>query len=169
MAEQNSTQKINVLYLDDEVHNLHAFKATFRIKYNVFIAQNADEAKTLLAANDIPIIVSDQRMPEMTGVQFFESILPLYPLSQRIMLTGYADFQDTVDAVNKGKICQYLNKPWTEQLLDEVMQKAYQNYLLEVEKKNKAERTEIAEKERDKAKEESDQMEFIVRGKFLAD
>jgi len=63
-----TNKKINILYVDDEANNLMSFKATFRIKYNVFTAISGEEAKKILDNNDIHIIITDQRMPEMTGV-----------------------------------------------------------------------------------------------------
>src|SRR5258708_38838373 len=97
-------KKINILYLDDEENNLLSFKATFRIKHNVLTALSGDEALKILATNQVDIIITDQRMPEMTGVEFLEKVLENFPDPMRILLTGYADMSAVVDAVNKGKI-----------------------------------------------------------------
>src|SRR4051812_44041931 len=108
-------KKINILYVDDEQNNLISFKATFRMKYNVFTAISGDDAIKLLDSQPIDIIITDQRMPNMTGVQFLESILEKHPDPMRILLTGYADLTAVIDAVNKGKIFHYLTKPWNEE------------------------------------------------------
>ena len=67
--------KINILYVDDEVENLYAFKAAFRRIYNVFVAVSGSEGREVLDENDIQVILTDQRMPEVTGVEFLESII----------------------------------------------------------------------------------------------
>ena len=108
--------KIKVIYVDDEENNLLSFKASFRMKYEVFIAISAKEAITILQQNpEISVIITDQRMPDMTGVEFLESILDIFPDPIRILLTGYADINAVIDAVNKGKIYHYLIKPWKEE------------------------------------------------------
>ena len=84
-------EKATVLYIDDEVNNLHSFKASFRRQFNVLTAESATEARKVLAANTVHVIVSDQRMPQMTGIEFFASILNDFPDPIRMLLTGYAD------------------------------------------------------------------------------
>lgn len=153
-----SNTKINILYVDDELNNLNSFKATFRIKYNVFTAISGEEAIRLLEENDIQVIITDQRMPGMTGVEFLESILEKYPEPMRILLTGYADLNAVIDAVNKGKIFHYLSKPWNENELDETIQRAYEVY------RKRQEAQEITEK----LAVSNDQLEFLLRQKLLS-
>jgi response regulator RpfG family c-di-GMP phosphodiesterase len=74
---KDSEEKIKVLYVDDEVNNLQAFKATFRREYQIFLAESAEEARNILEDETIDIIITDQRMPQETGVEFLESIIPL--------------------------------------------------------------------------------------------
>jgi response regulator RpfG family c-di-GMP phosphodiesterase len=153
-----TNKKINILYVDDEVNNLISFKATFRIKYNVFTAESGEEAIKLLKDNTINVIITDQRMPGMTGVEFLESILQEHPDPMRLLLTGYADMNAVIDAVNKGKIFHYLSKPWNEEELDMTIQRAYEIY-------NKR----IAEKElNDKLTISNEQLEFLLRQKLLS-
>ena len=128
--------KINVLYVDDEEHNLMSFKATFRIKYKVHTAISGEDAIKIMDAEPIDVIITDQRMPNMTGVQFLESILDKHPDPMRILLTGYADLNAVIDAVNKGKIFHYLTKPWNEEELDMTIQRAYDIYKLRKDEKN---------------------------------
>jgi len=150
--------KITILYVDDEENNLFSFKATFRIKYNVLTALSGDEALRILDNNKVHIIITDQRMPEMTGVEFLERVLEKYPDPMRILLTGYADMGAVVDAVNKGKIFHYLAKPWNEEELDITIKRAYDKYLEKAELKNMNEKLETS----------NDQLEFLLRQKLLS-
>jgi response regulator RpfG family c-di-GMP phosphodiesterase len=155
-------KKINILYVDDEENNLFSFKATFRLKYNVFTAISGNDAIAILREHpEIEIIITDQKMPNMTGVEFLETIIPEFPDPMRILLTGYADLTATIDAVNKGKIFHYLNKPWKEEELDATIQSAYEKYIENITTKKRAERTEIAEQL-------ANQMEFMLRQKLIS-
>lgn len=151
-------EKITVLYVDDEENNLISFKANFRIKYNVLIAISGDEAMRIMESKHIDIIITDQRMPNMTGVEFLEKVLEKYPDPMRILLTGYADMNAVVDAVNKGKIFHYLSKPWNEEELDMTIKRAYEVY---------EEKIKIKEMN-DKLVVSNDQFEFLLRQKLLS-
>jgi response regulator RpfG family c-di-GMP phosphodiesterase len=150
--------KITVLYVDDEENNLFSFKATFRMKYEVLTAISAKDALTILSTKQVHVIISDQRMPEMTGVEFFEIILEKFPDPMRILLTGYADMSAVVDAVNKGKIFHYLDKPWNEEELDQTINRAYEKYLEYIQLKTMNE----------KLADSNDQLEFLLRQKLLS-
>ena len=151
-------KKISILYVDDEENNLFSFKATFRLKYKVFTAISGAEAIGLVKNNPIDIIITDQRMPEMTGVEFLEKIIKIDAAPMRILLTGYTDMAAVVDAVNKGKIFHYLNKPWSEKELDETIQRAYGVF---------TERQKIIETNA-KLESSNDQLEFMLRQKLLS-
>src|SRR5579871_407965 len=120
--------KISILYVDDELNNLISFKALFRMKYDVSTAISGEEAISTLRNKQVNIIITDQRMPNMTGVEFLESILDEFPDPIRILLTGYADMNAVIDAINKGKIFHYLTKPWNEQELDLAINRAFDVY-----------------------------------------
>ncbi len=124
MAEK----KINILYVDDEENNLISFKAAFRLKYHVLIAHSGDEALKTLELKPVEIIITDQRMPSMTGIEFLEKVLEKYPEPMRILLTGYSDMNAVIDAVNKGKIYHYLAKPWIEEEINMTIKRAYEVY-----------------------------------------
>lgn len=128
-----SEDKIRILYVDDEENNLQAFKATFRRDYKIFLAISAHEARAVLKENEIDIIVTDQRIPEETGVEFLESIIPIYPAPIRILLTGYTDIQAVIDTINKGQVYHYLTKPWEEDYLRTVIKNAFEVYSLRQE------------------------------------
>ncbi|WP_316833677.1 response regulator [Pedobacter nutrimenti] len=124
---------INVLYIDDEIHNLNSFKAGFRRLFNVFTAESAAEGLKVLQSEDIHVIITDQRMPVMTGIEFLESIIPDYPDPIRILLTGYADINAVIDAINKGQVYRYIQKPWMEDDLRIHIIKAFEIYALRKE------------------------------------
>ena len=119
---------ISILYLDDELNNLVAFKAGFRSVFKVFTANNVVEALQVLNGNEIHVIISDQRMPDMTGVEFFEHILYKHPDPVRILLTAYSDITDVIKAINKGQIFRYIEKPWDHNRMIEAIESAYKHY-----------------------------------------
>lgn len=151
-------EKIKILYVDDEENNLQAFKASFRRDYKVFIAISAQEARDFLKTQEVDIIITDQRMPEETGVDFLASIIPLYPDPIRILLTGYTNIQAVIDAINKGQVYHYLTKPWEEDYLRTVIKNAYEIYSLRKENKKLTE---------DLIK-SNDQLEFLLRQNLLS-
>ena len=153
-----TNKKITILYVDDEENNLVSFKAVFRIKYNVLTAISGEEAIKTLRNNNINVIITDQRMPQMTGVEFLESILDEFPLPTRILLTGYADMNAVVDAVNKGKIFHYLTKPWNEEELDMTINRAYDVYKEKMDEKELNSKLTLT----------NEQLEFLVRQKLLS-
>ncbi|ABG60042.1 response regulator [Cytophaga hutchinsonii] len=150
--------KIKVLYIDDEVNNLSAFKANFRKLYDIYTAESASEGRKILESVDVEIIITDQRMPEMTGVEFLESIIKEFPNPIRILLTGYTDMQALIDAVNKGQIYRYINKPWNEEELKMFINQAHELYTLRKE-------NEDLTKELLKV---NNQLEFMIRQKLLS-
>ena len=153
-----SDKKINLLYVDDEENNLMSFKATFRLKYNVMIAISAAEAMKILEKKPVEIIITDQRMPNMTGIEFLEKVLEKYPDPMRILLTGYADMNAVIDAVNKGKIYHYLSKPWDEDVLNNTIEKAFEAYTKDQEIKTM----------NGKLATTNDQLEFMLRQSLLS-
>jgi response regulator RpfG family c-di-GMP phosphodiesterase len=144
--------------LDDEENNLFSFKATFRFKYNVFIASKGAEALDIIRDNEIHVIITDQRMPEMTGVEFLEEVIKIKPEPIRILLTGYTDMAAVVDAINKGKIFHYLNKPWKEEEISETVSRAFEIY---EKKKNIIDQNSQLEIS-------NEQLEFLLRQKLLS-
>lgn len=150
--------KISVLYVDDEENNLISFKATFRLKYQVYTAISGIDAIQIVEKHPIDIIITDQRMPQMTGVEFLEEVIKVNPDPMRILLTGYADMSAVVDAVNKGKIFHYLSKPWSEEELDETIRRAYELFSERKKIKESFSQLEIT----------NEQLEFLLRQKLLS-
>ncbi|MBK5272838.1 MAG: response regulator [Bacteroidia bacterium] len=101
----------NVLYVDDEENNLNSFRAALRRNYNIFTALSGEEGMNILTKNDIHVVITDQRMPNMTGVQFLQHI-PGDQDNIRIILTGFSDMESIIDAINTGKVYRYITKPW---------------------------------------------------------
>lgn len=123
----------SILYLDDEEQNLVSFQALFRRQYNVFTTSSAHEAVDILNKHDIQIIFSDQKMPDVSGVEFFETILPDFPHPVRILLTGYADLEAVIDAINRGQVYRYVAKPWDANELSICVENALEKYRREQE------------------------------------
>lgn len=151
-------KKITILFIDDEENNLISFKAVFRLKYHVLTAINAVDAMHFLDTEPIEIIITDQRMPTMTGSEFLEKVLEKYPDPMRILLTGYADISAVIEAVNKGKVFHYLTKPWNEQELDATIQKAYAKYAEDQGVKDMNDKLAVS----------NGQLEFLLRQKLLS-
>lgn len=149
---------IKVLYVEDEKNNLVAFKASFRRDFKIFTAESADQAREVLDKEpDFDVIITDQRMPEETGVEFLVSILNKYPDPIRILLTGYSDIQAVIDAINQGQIYRYISKPWNEEDLRNTIKNAAE--VCRLRKEN-----EILISKLEKANE---QLEFLLRQKLL--
>lgn len=128
--------KFNILYVDDEEQNLISFRATFRREYNVFTAISGKEGMEIMHNNDINIIITDQRMPEMTGIQFLEKTLPIFPNAIRMILTGFSDVEAIVEAINTGRVFRYITKPWDEQELRMTIENARQIFNLQLRNRN---------------------------------
>lgn len=128
---------IRILYLDDEEQNLLSFQAMFRREFEIFTTTRPSEAVAILNANDVHIIFSDQKMPDLSGVEFFEMIQSDFPEPIRILLTGYADIEAVIDAINKGQVYRYLTKPWNENELRITIEDAYEMLLARREVKSK--------------------------------
>ena len=124
-----------ILYIDDEAENLRGFQFLFKKYYNVFVAKSAEEGFEILKNNTIKLILSDQRMPKISGVEFFEKTFLLYPDIIRIILTGYSDIEAIIKAVNKGKIFKYVTKPWDKDELKLIIDNALWSYNIAAENK----------------------------------
>lgn len=115
---------VSILYVDDEGHNLTAFRAAFRREYQIYTSERPREAIEMLRQNDIPIVITDQRMPDMMGVQFLEAIIPEFPDTVRMILTGFSDVDAIIRAINSGRVYRYITKPWDEQEMRMVLKGA---------------------------------------------
>ncbi len=125
-----------ILYVDDEVGNLNYFKSAFRREFNVLTAESGDQALQILKEDqDIPVILTDQRMPKMSGVTFLMQSINLIPDAIRILVTGYSDMETVINAINHGHIYYFINKPWSYDEMSIVIQRALDTYNLRVKNK----------------------------------
>ena len=129
-----TNKQLRVLFVDDEENNLKAFKSAFRRDMDILLASSGQEALELLERESVHVIISDQRMPGMTGSQFLAEARKRHPRSMRLLLTGYADLEAVVQAVNEGGIYAYATKPWDENDLKLRIQQAYEIHQLRSEK-----------------------------------
>ena len=124
-------KKPKMLVVDDEPDNLDLLYRTFRRNFNVFKAESGGQALEILAAEgEVAVIISDQRMPEMKGTEFLSKTVPEFPNTVRIILTGFTDIEDLVDAINSGQVYKYITKPWDPNELKAVVERAAQTYQL---------------------------------------
>ena len=139
---------VKILYVDDEQGNIDYFKTVFRREYHVLTAKSGEEALQLLSeVEDISIVLTDQRMPRMTGVEFLKRVMELPVDPVRILVTGYADMETVIKAINQGHIFYYISKPWTYDEMKIVISKAVENQRLIHENKELLVNAERKEKE----------------------
>ncbi len=150
--------EINVLYIDDEPNNVTSFRAAFRRVFNIFTAESAEEGRKILETETIHVILSDQRMPKMTGIEFFQSIIETHPDPIRILITGYTDINAVIDAINVGQVYKYLSKPWNEEEVKNCILKSYE--VFDLRRKNE----ELTEK----LKDVNVKLEFLARQGLLS-
>lgn len=135
----------SLLIVDDEKEILRTLELTFEADYQVFTANSALEALEILKTErQIALIIADQRMPDMTGVEMFERVIQIDPRIIRIILTGYTDNAALIDAINRGHIYQYIVKPWERQELRVMVKRALQSYELIVENQRLLEELRLA-------------------------
>jgi YesN/AraC family two-component response regulator len=126
--DRKANKKYSLLYVDDEATNLRVFKSNFRKFYKVFTCTSPFEAIDLLKEEDIQVIITDQRMPDMTGTEFLEKILPDYPDVVKIILTGFTDIEAIKDGINRCGIYKYITKPWNFDEMKAVLERAMETY-----------------------------------------
>jgi CheY-like chemotaxis protein len=122
-------KKTKMLVVDDEPDNLDLLYRTFRRDFQVLKAESGIRALELLATEgEVAVIISDQRMPEMKGTEFLSRTVPKFPDTMRIILTGFTDVEDLVEAINSGQVYKYITKPWDPNELKAVVQRAAETY-----------------------------------------
>ena len=136
MTPAATLPKVRILYVDDDIENLNSFKAVFRRIYDVHLAGSAQEAFDILRKRDIQVLITDQRMPGMTGTELLEQVAVRYPDILRYMLTGFSDFDPLVDAINKGKLMGYFSKPIDHEFIKSRIEEGLKRYYLEMKNQN---------------------------------
>lgn len=117
-------KKPKIVLLDDEERIVRSVKALLRNQYKVKATTDPQEALEYIKEHEVMAIISDQRMPEMTGVEMLRKVKELSPGTMRLLLTGYADKEAVIDSVNHGEIYRYINKPWDADTLKAVVAEA---------------------------------------------
>jgi serine phosphatase RsbU (regulator of sigma subunit)/FixJ family two-component response regulator len=123
--------KLKLMVVDDEPDNLDLLYRTFRRDFQVYRASDALDAIEILdREGEMAVIISDQRMPEMNGTEFFSRTVDRFPDTIRILLTGFTDVEDLVDAINSGQVFKYITKPWNPDGLKAIVGQAIDTYLV---------------------------------------
>jgi len=117
-----------IMVVDDEPANLRLLERLFRQDYNVLMAESGEEALQQLGQHDAALLITDQRMPGMTGVELLKHTATIRPHMVRIILTGYTDVDTLVEAVNSGLVYKYVTKPWNNEELRLTISRALEHY-----------------------------------------
>ncbi|HAA55673.1 MAG TPA: hypothetical protein DCE42_13000, partial [Myxococcales bacterium] len=135
--KKKQTKRHTILIVDDEEHNLMTLSDLLQDEYEILEAKDGLEALALIKAQENPeriqMIISDQRMPEMTGVELFRASLDIIPRTKRILLTGYTDVDAIIASINKGQIYKFVLKPFGAHDMMMTIRRALEAYELEVE------------------------------------
>jgi response regulator RpfG family c-di-GMP phosphodiesterase len=133
MIEETQTPR-TLLLVDDEPNIVSALKRTLRRDgYSILTANSAEEGLNMLAGNKVGVIISDQRMPQMNGVDFLRKVKMLYPKTLRLVLSGYTELESVTRAINEGAIYKFLTKPWDDEQLRNNIREAFEYYEMEQE------------------------------------
>ncbi len=130
---ENPALRGQLLIVDDEEEILKALRRQFRRDYDIFVARSAEEGYKIMIETPIQVIISDQRMPGMNGADFFGKVKSEFPDAMRLLLTGYADIQAVIAAINEGSIYRYITKPWDPIELDTIVREAFNRFTLMVQ------------------------------------
>ncbi len=124
-----------LLVVDDEADLVQSVKDLLRFDFRVLGATRASEGLRLMEGNDVHLVMSDQRMPEMTGVEFLNRLRESYPETVRLLFTAYADIGAVIDAINQGSVYRYIAKPWQPDELRTVLRQALDYYNLQADRR----------------------------------
>ena len=133
MTIDQSNRRAAILYVDDDRENLIGFKAVFRREYDVHIAESAREALEILEQIPIQVLITDQRMPEMSGSEMLVKVGGRYPNMLRFILTGFSDFDPLVGALNEGRLQGYFSKPLDVPKVKKRIEEGLAKYFLKIE------------------------------------
>jgi signal transduction histidine kinase/CheY-like chemotaxis protein len=134
IAMERRTDCHTILFVDDEPQNLYLFKSFFGRDYNVITAASGTEALAVLAGQEIKVLLADQRMPGINGIQLLETVARQYPETVRVLVTGYSDIDVVIEAINRGAVYHYLSKPWDIEEIKATIRNAIEVY--ELKKRN---------------------------------
>lgn len=148
-----------ILCVDDEKNLLTSLKRLFRKEdYNVHTAESGPEGLELLKGHPVQVVLTDQRMPGMTGVEFLQKVKDMYPDTIRVVLSGYADAYMIVDSINEGEVYRFLGKPWNDDELKAVIRQCFERYDMLKQNIELTERTRVQNEQLQKLNENLEQM-----------
>jgi DNA-binding NtrC family response regulator len=119
-----ASRKPCILFVDDEPRILTTMRILFKRSYDVLVASSGAEALEIMRSHEVDVIVSDQRMPEMTGIELLRQARELRPNVMRVLLTGYSELNAIIGSINEGEIFRFVNKPWSNEDLQDTLAKA---------------------------------------------
>lgn len=151
-------EKPKVLYLDDDVENLKSFAANFRKHFTVLTSSDPEEAMKLISDEGIQVAITDQNMPAMSGVEFLEKLAEDHPDVQRVLLTGQVNPDAMIEAVNRGKVCKIIIKPFNLKEIQGMILDAFENFRRKIERDNMIK----------KLTKQNEQFEFMLRQYLLS-
>ncbi len=135
MEDQFTDKEVSVLFVDDETSILHSLRRRFRkVGWNISTAENGADGLEIMQQRKIDVVVSDMKMPEMSGAEFLTEVANTYPKTVRILMTGYSDIDSAVEAINKGRIFGYISKPWNDEDLQKTIERGLEITFLERER-----------------------------------
>jgi len=144
LMSQARPKKPKMLVVDDEPDNLDLLYRTFRREFQVLKAESGIRAlEVLQKEGEVAVIISDQRMPEMKGTEFLKKTLPQFPNTVRIILTGFTDIEDLVEAINSGQVYKYITKPWDPNELKAVVERAAETYDVQMQRIEELRRAQV--------------------------
>lgn len=124
-------KKLTILIVDDELNILNSLKRLLRKEnYNILTANSGKEGLEALKQHSIALVISDQRMPEMTGIEFLRQVKELYPDTVRVILSGYTEVNTIVSAINEGEVYKFMTKPWNDEEIKISIKRALEQYEL---------------------------------------
>src|SRR4051812_6720119 len=131
----DASKRHTILIVDDEPDVVASVKDLLRLDYKVLGATRAADALEVVEREPVHVVMTDQRMPEMTGVELLEQVRARRPDAMRLLFTGYADIRAVVDAINRGNVYRYINKPWDPEELMAIIREACDRYDLIAERR----------------------------------
>jgi len=147
LLSQEDFRRYPVLYVDDEPLALETFRLQFKEDFAVHTAQNGEEAMRILQENEIAVILTDQRMPRLSGVELLKQVKVHHPDTVRMLITAYSDMDVVIEAINEGNVYRYLAKPYNEDDLRNAIRQGIETfYLIRERERLEAEKIETAKR-----------------------
>jgi signal transduction histidine kinase len=147
LLSQEGFRRYPVLYVDDEPLALETFRLQFKEDFTVHTAQNGEEAMRILQENEIAVILTDQRMPRLSGVELLKQVKVHHPDTVRMLITAYSDMDVVIEAINEGNVYRYLAKPYNEDDLRNAIRQGIETfYLIRERERLEAEKIETAKR-----------------------